>query len=205
WRGEPLAEISHEHFAQSEIARLEELWAGAIEDRIAADIALGRHADVVSELGALVAAHPLRERHYQLLMIALYRCGRGGAAVAVAPSAGGGREKDLGMDPTRGRNHLERPLLERAPSFELPPRAAPRGGGGERPPSAPRSRRARLLAAAVVCLAVIVALLAGGASVRTQGPAAPVVAGPNTVAVIDTSRNVLTRELTGIGRPGGIA
>jgi YVTN family beta-propeller protein len=57
----------------------------------------------------------------------------------------------------------------------------------------------------VVCLAVIVALLAGGASVRMHGPASPVAAGPNTVAVIDASRNVLAGELTGIGRPGGIA
>src|SRR5262249_59115381 len=62
WRGEPLSDISHEHFAQLEIARLEELRANAIEDRIEADIALGRHADVISELRALVAAHPLRER-----------------------------------------------------------------------------------------------------------------------------------------------
>src|SRR5262252_1702475 len=64
WRGEPLADINREQFAQS-------------------DIALGRHADVVSELGALVAAHPLRERLYELLMIALYRCGRQADALAV--------------------------------------------------------------------------------------------------------------------------
>jgi len=205
WRGEPLAEISHEHFAQSEIARLEELRAGAIEDRVAADIALGRHADVVSELGALVAAHPLRERRYQLLMIALYRCGRQAEALAVYHSARSVLVQELGIEPNPGLKQLERAILEQDASLELSPRAAPRGAGEERPPSATRSRRARLLAAAVVCLAVIVALLAGGASVRTQGPAAPVVAGPNTVAVIDTSRNVLTRELTGIGRPGGIA
>src|SRR5262249_37635774 len=74
--GAPLAEVSDEPFAQPQIARLNELRIGITEDRTEADLALGRHADVVSELGALVAAHPLRERLYQLLMVALYRCGR---------------------------------------------------------------------------------------------------------------------------------
>ena len=209
WRGEPLADISHEHFAQPEIARLEELRASAIEDRMEADLALGRHADVVSELGALVAANPLRERLCQLLMIALYRCGRQAEALAVYQSARSVLVQELGIEPSPGLQQVERAILEQDASLELPPRAAPRdapGGAGDgRPPSAIRSHRPRLLAAGVVCLAVIVALLAGGASVRMHGSAPLVVAGPNTVAVIDTSRNVLTGELTGIGRPGGIA
>jgi DNA-binding SARP family transcriptional activator len=58
WRGAPLAEVSDEPFAQAEIARLNELRAGVIEDRIEADLALGRHGDLVSELDALIAAHP---------------------------------------------------------------------------------------------------------------------------------------------------
>jgi len=208
WRGEPLADISHEHFAQPEIARLEELRASAIEDRLEADIALGRHADVISELGALVAAHPLRERLCQLLMIALYRCGRQAEALAVYQSARSVLVQELGIEPSPGLKQVERAILEQDASLEPSPRAAPRhapgGAGDEGLPSATRSRRPRLLAAVVVCLAVIVALLAGGASIRLRGPASPVVAGPNTVAVIDASRNVLTRELTGIGRPGGI-
>jgi YVTN family beta-propeller protein len=209
WRGEPLAGISHEHFAQSEIARLEELRATAIEDRIEADIALGRHADVISELGALVAAHPLRERLYQLLMIALYRCGRQAEALAVYQSARSVLVQELGIEPNPGLKQVERAILEQDASLEVSPRAMPRpapGAAGDgRSPSATRSRRARLRAAAVVCLAVIVALLAGGADARMQGPASPIVAAPNTVAVIDASRNVLAGEVTGIGRPGGIA
>ena len=209
WRGEPLADIGHEHFAQPEITRLEELRASAIEDRMEADIALGRHADVVSELGALVAAHPLRERLYQLLMIALYRCGRQAEALAVYQSARSVLVQELGIEPSPGLQQVERAILEQDASLEPSPRAAPRdtpGGAGDgRPPSAAWARRPRLLAAAVVCLAVVVALLAGGASIRARGPGSPVVARPNTVGVIDASRNVLTRVLAGIGRPGGIA
>jgi YVTN family beta-propeller protein len=208
WRGEPLADISHEHFAQLEIGRLEELRACATEDRIEADIALGHHEDVVSELGALVAAHPLRERLYELLMIALYRCGRQAEALAVYHSARSVLVQELGIEPSPGLKRVERAILEQDASLELLPRVtsrrAPGGGGDERSRSGIRSRRARLLATAGVCLAVIVALLVGAASVGTQGPAALIVARPNTVAMIDASRNALTGELTGIGRPGGI-
>ena len=209
WRGEPLADISHEHFAQPEIARLEELRAGAIEDRVDADISLGHHADVVSELGALVAVHPLRERLYQLLMIALYRCGRQAEALAVYQSARSVLVQELGIEPSPGLRQVERAILEQDASLAPSPRAAPRpatGGAGDgQPPPAARSHRPPLLAAAVVFLAVVVALLVGDASIRANGPGGAVAAGPNTVAVIDASRNAVTRVLTGIGRPGGIA
>ena len=139
WRGEPLADIGHEQFAQPEIARLEELRAGAIEDRIEADIALGRHADVVGELGALVAAHPLRERLYQLLMIALYRCGRQAEALAVYQSARSVLVQELGIEPNPGLKRVERAILEQDASLERSPRAASRDAPGAlrdgRPPS----------------------------------------------------------------------
>jgi DNA-binding SARP family transcriptional activator len=76
WRGPPLADFTYEAFAQQEIARLDELRLVALEQRIDADLALGRHAQVVGELEALVREHPLRERIRAQLMLALYRCGR---------------------------------------------------------------------------------------------------------------------------------
>src|SRR5436305_686773 len=76
WRGSPLVDVRYEAFAQPEIARLEELFATALERRIEADLALGAHADLVSELEALVARDPLREHFRAQLMLALYRCGR---------------------------------------------------------------------------------------------------------------------------------
>src|SRR6266511_1900074 len=76
WRGAPLSDFSYEPFAQDEIKRLEELRLGAIEDRIEADLALGRHIELVPELEALMSRHGLRERLRGQLMLALYRSGR---------------------------------------------------------------------------------------------------------------------------------
>src|SRR3989449_1453923 len=76
WRGSPLSDFSYERFAQDEIARLEELHVAAVEDRIEADLALGRHAELVPELESLVSRHRLREQLHGQLMVALYRSGR---------------------------------------------------------------------------------------------------------------------------------
>jgi DNA-binding SARP family transcriptional activator len=76
WRGAALADFAYEDFAQSESRRLHELRLVALEQRIDADIELGSSQDVVAELEALVAEHPLRERFWGLLMLALYRSGR---------------------------------------------------------------------------------------------------------------------------------
>jgi DNA-binding SARP family transcriptional activator len=76
WRGPPLSDFAYEEFAQAEVARLDELRLACLEERIDADLACGRHADVVGELERLVAEHPLREGLRARLMLALYRAGR---------------------------------------------------------------------------------------------------------------------------------
>jgi DNA-binding SARP family transcriptional activator len=76
WRGPPFTDLGYEAFAQPEIARLEEQRLGALEDRIDADLALGRHEDLLGELQELVAREPLREHVRGQLMLALYRSGR---------------------------------------------------------------------------------------------------------------------------------
>src|SRR5205809_501466 len=76
WRGPALGEFAYEPFAQSEIARLEELRLQATEDRAEAELACGRHAVVVGDLEGLVASHPYRERLRAQLMVSLYRSGR---------------------------------------------------------------------------------------------------------------------------------
>ena len=208
WRGEPMAEVSYEPFAQAEIARLQELRAGVIEDRIEADLVLGRHGHVVSELEALAAAHPLRERLHQLLMIALYRCRRQAEALAVYQSLRRRLVQELGIEPSPALQRTERAILEHDASLEPPPRGmlphAPAPARDGRFQSAGRLPRARVLAAAGMVLAATVALLAGGPFKGSDGTT-PVAAGADTVGVIDGSQDRLSEVVTGVGRPGGIA
>ena len=75
-RGPTLADVVLLGPARGQVTRFEELHLAALEDRIQADLRLGRHGALVGELGAMVAAHPLRERLRAQLMLALYRCGR---------------------------------------------------------------------------------------------------------------------------------
>jgi ABC-type transport system substrate-binding protein/DNA-binding SARP family transcriptional activator/streptogramin lyase len=208
WRGAPLADVGDEPFAQAEIGRLEELRAGVIEDRIEADLALGHHAHVVGELEALVAAQPLRERLCEQLMIALYRCGRQAEALAAYRSARRLLVEELGIEPGPGLKRVERAILEQDVSLEPPPR--PPGPpaidpeGPERPPPVAAAYRARLLTAAGAVLACILALLVGGSS-GSRGSAASLVAGPDTVGIIDGGQGILSGVVTGAGRPGGVA
>jgi YVTN family beta-propeller protein len=123
WRGNALSDLSCEPFAQVEIGRLEELRLGAVEDRIESDLALGRHADVVSELEALVAVHPLRERPHGQLMIALYRCGRQAEALEAFQTARRTLVEELALEPGPALQRLELAILRHDPSLELSGRA----------------------------------------------------------------------------------
>src|SRR5205823_4013728 len=87
WRGPAIADFAYEPFAQADIAELEELRVSATEDRVEAELVLGRHADLVGELETLVAAEPLRERPRRQLMLALYRSGRQADALAAYHAA----------------------------------------------------------------------------------------------------------------------
>jgi len=211
WRGAPLADVSDEPFAQAEIARLNELRAGVIEDRIDADLALGHHENVVSELEALTAANRWRERPHQQLMIALYRCGRQAEALAVYRSARRVLVEELGIEPGPGLKRIERAILGQDASLELPARpselpvTARTGEKQPRPAAlAYRTHRTRLLSAVGTVLAVALTLLVGG-SHSSRGSGTPVSAGPDTVGVIDGSHDILSEVVTGAARPGGTA
>jgi DNA-binding SARP family transcriptional activator len=124
WRGPPLADVSLEPFAPAEIATLEALHAAALEDRIEADLASGRHGEVVPELEALVARHPFRERLRGQLMLALYRAGRQSDALAAYRQAVRTLDAELGLRPWPELERLERAILAQDPALERGPPAA---------------------------------------------------------------------------------
>ena len=111
WRGQPLADFAGEAFAQPEIMRLEELRLAALEKRIDADLALGRHAELIGELETLVGEHPLRERLRQQLMLALYRSGRQADALEAYQSARRTLVEQLGLEPSPALQELEKAIL----------------------------------------------------------------------------------------------
>jgi DNA-binding SARP family transcriptional activator/streptogramin lyase len=125
WRGPALADLDLP-FANEERARLEEQRLAALERRIDADLELGRHAELLSELERLVQQHPLREHLRGQLMLALYRCGRQAEALDVYRSGRRRLDEQLGLEPGEELRRLERQILEQDPALAAaaaPPRA----------------------------------------------------------------------------------
>jgi len=125
WRGAALLEFSHLDFAWGYAARLEERRLVATEDRIDADLRLGRHAAVVGELGELVAAHPLREQFRHHMALALYRSGRQAEALRILDDARRTLRNQLGIDPGRPLVELEAAILAQDTALTLDPAASP--------------------------------------------------------------------------------
>jgi DNA-binding SARP family transcriptional activator len=119
WRGTPLADLEYEAFAQAEISRLEELHLAVLEERIDADLAAGGHTKTLSELEALVAAHPLRERLAGQLMLALYRSGRQAEALDVYQNTRQVLVEEIGLEPNPALQRLEKAILNQDPSLDL--------------------------------------------------------------------------------------
>src|SRR5436190_6466440 len=121
WRGPALAEVAYMDFARAESERLTELKLEALEERIEADLALGRHGAVVADLEQLAGEHPLREHLLALLMLALYRCGRQADALQ-AYRSGRRRLLELGIEPTPELRTLEQQILRQDPSLAPAPK-----------------------------------------------------------------------------------
>src|SRR5205085_421920 len=111
--------LAHESWAQTDIARLEEHRLMAVEERIEADLAIGRHHELVAELEGLAAEHPLRERIRRQLMLALYRCGRHAEALAAYRDARTTLVDELGIEPSRELKALEQAILVQDPALDL--------------------------------------------------------------------------------------
>jgi len=136
WQGPAYADFADHEFAIGSAARLEQRRLSAIEDRLAADLALGRHAAVIGELAELVTAHPLREGLQVQLALALYRSGRQAEALRALAEAGRTLREELGIDPSRQLRDLEAAILAQHPSLEAPPApAAPAHAPAARQPA----------------------------------------------------------------------
>jgi DNA-binding SARP family transcriptional activator len=126
WRGRTLAEFSDQPFAQAEAARLEELREAAHEDLVEAELALGRHHDLVGELEAMVAGHPLRERRWGQLLLARYRDGRQAEALEAFRALRRTLREELGVDPGPALQDLHDRILHQDPTLTWrPPEPAP--------------------------------------------------------------------------------
>lgn len=119
WRGAPLADLAYEEFAQAEITRLEEMRLGAVEQRLEADLALGRHDELVAELETLIGLHPLRERFRYQLMLALYRSARQAEALDAYRKARQELADELGLEPSESLKQLEAAILRQDPELAL--------------------------------------------------------------------------------------
>ena len=125
WRGAALADLAYEPFAQAAIAQLEELRIAAHEQLVEAELALGRHADVIGRLQTLIGEHPYRERLRGQLMLALYRCDRQADALQAFQDARRALVEDLGIEPGERLRRLESQVLDHDPSLAAPEAAAP--------------------------------------------------------------------------------
>jgi predicted ATPase/DNA-binding SARP family transcriptional activator/tetratricopeptide (TPR) repeat protein len=119
WRGPPLADLATEPYVIGEAKRLKEMLLRAVEDRIEADLALGRHGELVGELEAIVDEHPLRERFRAQLMLALYRSGRQAEASELFHKTRAVLVEELGMEPGTELQKLLKAILNQDPSLEL--------------------------------------------------------------------------------------
>jgi DNA-binding SARP family transcriptional activator len=136
WRGPPLADLAVERVG-AESVHLDELRLAALEDRIDADLMLARHAELVSELEALVAEYPFRERFRGQLILALYRSGRQAEALEAYTAARRALVEELGAEPGRELQELQRLVLRQEVALDATPVAVSRAAA----PAAMREAR----------------------------------------------------------------
>jgi DNA-binding SARP family transcriptional activator/streptogramin lyase len=163
WRGPPLADLASQPVSQAPIARLGEARLAAVEDRCEAELALGHHTRLIWELERLVADNPLRERLSGQLMLALYRSGRQAEALDIYRKTRGVLVEELGIEPNRQLQQLERAILAQDPALELPESTKQHAGrSGEGAAAAPaiaavRRRRPGRLVAVAMAVGVLAA------------------------------------------------
>jgi YVTN family beta-propeller protein len=200
WRGPALADLTYEAFAAPAIARLEDMRLAALEERIDADLELGRHTALVGELEELVRAYPLRERIRGQLMLALYRSGRQAEALAAFQAARRELVDELGIEPGPELQKLHKRILEQDTALG-PPTRVPRTRGTI---SGLEARRTRWLVAGLG-LALLAAAGIAAVLLARGGGTEPVAVTPNSVAVVDPATNEVVDAVPVGDGPGPIA
>jgi DNA-binding SARP family transcriptional activator len=117
WRGAPLADISSQLLVSTEVPRLEQLRLQALEDRIDADLHLGRHTEVIADVQQCAKTHPSRERLHALLMLALYRAGRQAEALAAYQHARRYLLDEFAVEPGFQLRELQQRVLAADPAL----------------------------------------------------------------------------------------
>jgi DNA-binding SARP family transcriptional activator/pimeloyl-ACP methyl ester carboxylesterase len=195
WRGDPFPGVGSHTGLAGEAVRLREEYLTALETRIAADLAAGRHGELVGELEALVRDHPFRERLWGQLMVALYRGGRQVDALAAYQRARELLVEELGLEPGGELRRIEEAILNHDASLALPHKPdAPIGAAAGTASQVLRSP----VRYAKSCDGVSIAYQVAG-----EGPV-DILAIPGFVTHLDIWWNAptdgLVRRLTSIGR-----
>ena len=188
WRDEPLPELRAEPFSSAAVAQLEQLRLRALEERIDADLALGRDATLVTELEALVAEHPYREGLRAQLMLTLYRSGRQAGALDVYQAGRRALQDDLGLQPGKELRDLEAAILRQDEALSVA-RSVPAEPEPEQPPSSGRFSRRAVIAACIAGFAAVA--LGTGLAVLRSGSGSAAQIEPGSVGVVDP----VTREV----------
>ena len=194
WRGAPLSDLANEPFATTAARELEEERLSALEVRIDADLACGRHGELVGQLTALVRAHPLRERLRAQLMLALYRSGRQSDALEAFSDARQTLVADLGLEPGPELQALQQAILTHDDALRAPA-----------PPAARRRRRWLALAATAVVSALVAAVVAAAALRGDKTAASAVTTGGGVLLALDGESGSIERRLPAGRTPSAVA
>ena len=194
WRGPPLADLANEPFALGATRALEEERNAALEARIDADLACGRHGALVGELSSLVRADPLRERLRAQLMLALYRSGRQSEALAAYADARQTLVSELGLEPGPELQELERSILTHDESLRAP-----------QTPGRRRRRRWSLLVATALCSALLTAAIAALALREGDASGSTAQVGQGSVVGIDAESGEIVRQIPAGRTPSALA
>ena len=205
WRGPPLADLDSDRFARHARVWLEELRLSALEERVAAELDLGRDGELIGELEQLLAEAPLRERLRAQLMVALYRAGRQAEALDVYRDGRTLLVEQLGLEPSEELQRLEQAILRHDEGLEPPspePATAPRAYGR---PGVTRRRGRRRGLATLGALLVLAAIAAAALELARTRESTPIAVPPDSIAVVDARSGRVVDAIAVGARPVAVS